>query len=176
MLDRAAAREIAARVIGSRADERIELNEDGVRELREGWFFPYQCSARLAGSHGVIVNKATGKLFELGSAYSVERDLEFYDKGYQFKSCDLVITSVANAERTVDALQKLGVATVELKYEHGEVWRISRPLTRAELETSLAKLPHVFADVALYFRYEVMEEASDSRAFEFVMREDRKSP
>ncbi len=171
MLDRAAARIIATRRIEALACEGLELNEAGVLELREGWFFPYRCSARLAGSHGVIINKVTGKPFELGSAYPVERDLEAYDMGYQFHSCDLVITSVSNIDRTLGILQKLGVSTVDLRYEHGEVWRIARPLTLDELAIRLATLPQVFGDVAIYPRFEVLEEARQSATFDFVLRE-----
>jgi hypothetical protein len=171
MLDRAAAREIAVRRIDSRGKEGVELDDEGVRELREGWFFPYRCSEPCAGSNGVIVNKTTGKLLELGSAFPIERDLDFYDKGYHCDCGYLVVTNVADAERTLDALQKLQVSTVELKYDHGEVWRIPRRLSRAELAASLEKLPHVFENVSFYFRYETLEEARESGAFEFVIRE-----
>jgi hypothetical protein len=171
MLDRLAAQEIAARLIESRGNEVVELNDEGIRELREGWFFPYRSSEPCAGSHGVIVNKASGKLFELGSAFPVERDLQFYDKGYRCHSGYLVVTNVVDAQRTLDTLQKLQVSIVELKYEHGEVWRISRRLSRAELAASLETLPHVFENVGFYFRYEILEEARESRAFEFVIRE-----
>lgn len=147
MLDRAAAREIAARLIDLRGYEVIELHDEGVRELRESWFFPYRCSEPCAGSHGVIVNKASGKLFELGSAFPIERDLDFYDKGYRCQSGYLVVTSVADAQRTLDTLQKLQVSTVELEYEHGEVRRTSRRISRAEVAASLDKLPHAFENV-----------------------------
>jgi hypothetical protein len=121
MLDRAAAREIAQRKV----PDGLAIADDRVVELDGGWFFPYRTtSGRMAGSQGVVVNKTTGKLFPLGSAFPVERDLILYDKGYQSDQYDLVVRAIADMERTLDVLEYLGIAIVEPKDEHGAVWRI----------------------------------------------------
>ncbi|MBX3192697.1 MAG: hypothetical protein KF819_37280 [Labilithrix sp.] len=65
------------------------------REIEQGWFFRW-ATPRI-GCNGVIVNKKTGRLFHLGSAFPVERDLALYDRGYQFKTYDLVITATTTS-------------------------------------------------------------------------------
>jgi hypothetical protein len=164
MLDQATARQI----VEGQLPDGLAIADDRIVELRSGWFFPYRATgAPMAGSQGAIVNKANGRVFRLGSAFPVERDLVLYDKGYQSERYDLVITSIADLERTMDALEDLGVSIVEPKYEHGTVWRIPRPLTRVELRARLARLPCVLDDLALYFKVERLEQARDERTFEF---------
>jgi hypothetical protein len=121
----------------------------------------------MAGSNGVIVNKATGKVFTLGSRFPLERDLAMYDLGYQFHSYDLVVLQVHNMESTLDVLFKLRVPTVEPKYEHGTVWRIPRELSRRELASRLSTLPCVFGNIGLYFSLELLEQARSAGYFRF---------
>src|SRR5262245_16177945 len=111
----------------------VAIDEANVRELDAGWFFPYQgVDGPWFGGNGVIVNKETGKRFELGSRYPIERDLKFYDLGYQFESYDLVVTRVSDLSGTLDTLRSF-IAVVEPEYQHGTVWRIGRPITGEEL-------------------------------------------
>jgi hypothetical protein len=168
VIDRATARELASRDLPGG----LEVDDTHAREIQSGWFFPYRPadSARVPlGTHGVIVNKETGATFGLGSAFPIERDLALYDKGYQFHHYDLVVTRIADIERTLDTLQGLEISTVEPTYEHGTVWRIPRPLSREELRSRVANLPHVFGGLQLYFRAEVLEEARRSRFFQFEL-------
>jgi hypothetical protein len=89
----------------------LAIADNRVVELQAGWFFPYRTTrGPMAGSQGVIVNAATGKISRLGSAFSVERDLALYDNGYQSERYDLVIKSIADLERTLDALEELGIS------------------------------------------------------------------
>jgi hypothetical protein len=113
----------------------------------------------VAGSHGVIVNKLTGKIFSLGSAFPVERDLEFYDRGYQFERYDLVVLDVLDLDAALDVLLQIAPTAIEPTYEHGTVWRIPRLLTRHQLRDRMTCLPCVFEDVALYFQVEALEAA-----------------
>ena len=48
----------------------------------------------MAGSKGVIVHKRTGRVIQLGSAYSLERDLRAFDAGYPLGEAHLTVTSV----------------------------------------------------------------------------------
>ena len=135
-----------------------------VRELREGWLFTYHAAPaevlhRPSGSNGVIVNKKTGRRFQLGSAFSVDRDAKLYDLGYQLGCYDLVILAVRDRDATVQALGKLRLTTVEPTYEDGQVWRVPRALNDAELRERIARLPCVFGAASLYFQVEVLEEA-----------------
>ena len=55
-----------------------------VRETRQGWYFPWQFDGEpLIGSKGIIVEKLSGRVFRLGSAFSLERDLAAFDAGTQ---------------------------------------------------------------------------------------------
>jgi hypothetical protein len=154
------------------------LNHPGLslgapRELHDGWFFPYRSDQPLAGSNGIIVNKNTGRVFHLGSAFPVERDLALYDLGYQFDRYDLVILQVNKMKETISALVRLGLQVVEITYEHGQVWRIPRSMKTADLQTRLEKLPCVFPAQGLYFKLEVLEEARLEGWFTFEALEYR---
>lgn len=158
MIDRSAAREIAGRDV----PRGVDIDDGQVRELPQGWFFPYRCTGEpTAGSQGVIVNKTTGAVFQLGSAFPVDRDI--------FNRYDLVITSIGNMERALDALGQLRISVVEPAYEHGTVWKIPRTLTRAELRTRLNKLPHVFGHLALYFQAEALERSRQTGVLGFEL-------
>lgn len=141
------------------------------RELKEGWYFPFQSTASTAGCNGVIVNKRSGKLFHLGSAFPPERDLALYDRGYQFECYDLVILSVRDREQTLGTLGKLRLKVVEPEEAHGVVWRIPRDMTKTELAALLESLPCTVAGVSLYFVVEVLEDAKRSGWFTFETRE-----
>lgn len=169
MLTQPAARELALRAKDTPPN--LEIDDSRARELRTGWFFPYRSTTAdvVLGTHGLVVNKSTGHIFYLGSAFPVERDLALYDKGYQFARYDLVITKIANIERALDALEKLKLSTLEPRYEHRTVWRIPRMLTRAEIRARLEILPRVFAAVDLYSCAEVLEEIRGSGPFEFEL-------
>lgn len=96
MIDRTHAGTLAQATLNK--GDGITLGE--VRELREGWFFPYRAEQLMSGSQGVIVNKRTGRIFNLGSAFPVERDLVLYDRGYQSSLYDLVILAVHDLSAT----------------------------------------------------------------------------
>jgi hypothetical protein len=164
MLDQSGARELAQRVV----PEGLAIDDSSTRELKQGWFFPYRSVGEpCAGSNGVIVNKANGKVFRLGSAFPVERDLEFYDRGYQFERYDLVVLEVRDLHAAVEALLRLNLSVVEPTYEHGTVWRVPRPLSSRELRDLLSKLPCVFGDTTLYFRLEALEAAREAGILRF---------
>jgi hypothetical protein len=166
MIDEGQARAIAAGIF-KEAD--IEL--DTVRELEEAWFFPLR-TAR-AGCNGVIVNKRTGRVLSLASAFPVERDLAMYERGYQFQMYDLVVTAVHDLDATERALGRLPIQVREPTYEHGEVWRVARAMSKEERLTRLAKLPCIFPALQLYFHLEVLEEARLKGWFDFVALEYR---
>lgn len=144
-------------------------------ELAQGWFFPYRSTEPSFGSQGVIVNKRTGRLYHLGSAYPVERDLAFYDQGYQFARYDLVVLEVRNVKMTIDVLRDIGPTVVEPTFEHGEVWRIPRPLSEGELRRSIAATPHVFGSIDLYFRLERLAQAHGHGWFRFLALEGKRA-
>lgn len=173
MFDREGARRIAEGTLTSE----FVLDEERVRETREGWYFPYRPVVDLRevpiGATGVIVNKHTGKVRILGSGSEVLHSLDLYDRGYQFDRYDLVILEISNARETLDVLFQLWLTLVEPFYEHGTVWRIPRELTRAEIKERISRLPCVFANQSLNFLEDVLERARAAGHFRFETLEFR---
>ena len=168
MLEYTDVRAIAERSV----DPGTHVDDAYARELRDGWFFPFICTSEpLVGCNGIIINKTTGKVLRLGSAYSDERDIEMYEKGYQFERYDLVILEILDKDATLDALLQLHFVSIEPKYDRGTVWRIPRPLTRADLALRIAQVPYVFGDVGLYGSWEVLEAARALGSFRFLALE-----
>ncbi len=166
VIDEAQARQLAAKTLTRDADTLGEA-----RECKEGWLFPFQNA--VIGSNGIIVNKRTGRILNLGSLFPVERDLAMYDRGYQFGTYDLVVLAVHDLERTRQVVGDLPIHIVEPEYAHGQVWRIPKPMPDPERWKRLEKLPCVFPALALYFHLELLEEVRRERWFEFEALEYR---
>jgi hypothetical protein len=108
------------------------LDFERIHELQQGWYFPIRPPQEpmFGGDCGLIVNKQTGEVFRVpGSIFGVERDLDLYDKGYQFDAYDLVVLEVKNWNDTLDVLVDLRISVTEPEYESGTVWRVARPNT-----------------------------------------------
>lgn len=164
MIDQTRARELAEKAL---PEDDVALGP--ARELREGWFFPF-VGGTSVGSQGVIVNKATGRPFQLGSAFPVERDLAMYDRGYQADEYDLVIVAVHDLEATVRVILKLGPTEVEVTEEGGTVWRVAKAIPAREIRRRLGRLPCMFRGMRLYLTLELLEEAKAGRWFGFEVR------
>ena len=144
---------------------------DGGVELREGWYFPFRAfrGEPVAGSNGLIVNKADGAVFVLGSAFPVERDLMFYDLGYQADVVDLVVTRVSDVERAARTLHRIGPNEIRLSFEADTVWRIPTRVTKESIAEGLRDLPLILADLHIYAHFELLRSAADAGEFEFRM-------
>lgn len=156
MIDFEDARKIALNFIG----EDLMLSEDHILEKGFGWYFSSEPKKRgrlLAGRSGFIVDRETGKIFECGSAFPVERDLKMYELGYRFKSYDLTILAVSNLEKTVELLHKLQMQYVVPEFEHGVNWKIPREYKPKEIRKALKRLPFTFEGQRFYFRLEDLE-------------------
>ena len=151
MIDRKAAEAIAARNPSS-----YKLSRQGSRELALGWFFAYKPRDEFGARAGVVVNKATGKCREMPFK-SLDRHLTLYDKGYCSKAFDLVVLAVHDQDVAINGLPHIGMTVVEPTYEHGVVWRVPRPMARAELHTRLARLPAVFERLSCSSHAEAVE-------------------
>jgi hypothetical protein len=161
--------EPSARALAQQALTAPDVALGDARELREGWFFSLR-TARIGGN-GLIVNKKTGRVLHLGTGFPIERDLELYDRGYQFWRYDLVILAVHDVKATRSAIARLDLKVVTPTYEHGQVWRVPRSMTDLEIRSRLETLPCIFPAALLYFRLEVLEEAKRERWFDFVALE-----
>ena len=159
----------AQRIAAKWAPEDAQVVLAGARELELGWYFPIRFAGVAPGCNGVVVNKGDGSIFALGSAFPVERDLRFYDRGLQSAKVDLVIHEVHDQARTIDTLLEVGPERIELSYESGTVWRLPKPLTAEEVRVRLETLPSIFADLSVYFRFEALAKAQDEGFFSFEL-------
>ncbi len=99
----------------------------------------------LAGSGGFIVEKANGRVFRFGSAYSLERNLRSYEAGFEFELYDLIFKSVRNLEQTILLLNKLDMTYVVPEVERGAKWKIPKRYTQKQIKQRLEELPATFA-------------------------------
>jgi hypothetical protein len=172
MIDREEARSLAQKAV----EHGLRIDPVLATETREGWYFPYQASEDMAGSNGVIVHKRTGRALVLGSAFPVERDLQAFDEGFQFAQYDLVVLSIQDRPRTVQALADLRPMVTVPEYRDGTVWRVPRELSKREIDRRLDTLPAVFPAMNLYFKIEVLQEARKRGDFRFEALELRGTP
>ncbi len=165
MIDRDAAIQIALAKGGSLGQV---ADTSKVRELNNGWFVAWAPS-ELVGSSGLVVNKDDGACLILGSAFSIDRDCEFYEKGYRWEVYDLVITEVHDLDGACRILRAVGPTEIDYSYEGGIVWRVPRQLSLDELARRLATTPVVFPNINLYLKLEVLESAVIGGSFDFLV-------
>ena len=155
-------------------------HEDLIPHLTEeipgiGWYFCPQSKKyiqtddprdMLVGSCGVLVNKDTGEIYRMGSAYPREYWIEAYQKGIG-GVCDLLVTSVKDKGEAVELLLALRLLFVEPEEAYGEVWTIPQTFSRNMLMKCLDNLPVRFEDQSLVFHLEVIKQLEESCALEF---------
>lgn len=129
----------AAVLAQASAPERFVVDIDQVRETRCGWYFPWRFDGPpQAGSKGVIVDKQSGRVVTLGSAF-------------------LVVTAVRNERRAIDHLLRLRIKEVTPEFAHGVQWKIPKAVTAQVIESRLRQLPCKFGPIATYFAIEALE-------------------
>jgi hypothetical protein len=154
----------------------LVILEDNIIEKDFGWFFTFASKKTgefLFGSNGFIVDREDGRIYELGSAFSVERDLQMYELGYKFKSYNLTIISVSNFPKTIYLLHKLRMKYVTPEFEHGTVWKIPKEYSYKELTKCLLNLPITFENQAFYFELETLEKLKQSKCCKFELEGKR---
>jgi len=155
----------ASKIARAWSAEHTKLDPQGAVETEHGWYFPN--GEEIVGSSGVIVNKADGRVFVLGSVFSVERDIKYYHRGFQSDHYDLVVLDVFDLPAAVALIKAIRPVVVEPTYQSGTVWRMPRFLSETEISDRLAALPALFADIPLYFHYERLDQAEEGRAFAY---------
>ncbi len=158
--------EQALSIAQGRVPEDCALIEDATRELPDGWYFHFQSKAYLQsgderellfGHAGMIVNKQTGEVVELGSAFNLDRHFSVYQAGIHGENYDLVVERVTNLEETIKHLQGLGLSHVTPEVKYGETWRLPQAYTPDELRKILTNLPAVFPNVGIFHQFENFE-------------------
>jgi hypothetical protein len=86
---------------------------------------------------------------------------------------DLVVLQVVDEAEAARRIHELEVSEIETEYSSGRVWRLSHRLTVAEITQRLHRLPCVFPELGIYFKFESLRAARESHAFEFLLLEYR---
>ncbi len=118
-----------------------------VAEYEDCWHFAYP----QIGSSGMLVHKQSGALFEMGSAYPVQRDLALCRDLDWRAEHDLVVSDVSDLLSAVSLLEGLSL-------RRGKACLYAR----YDLAKLLAVPPVRFANQNLYFAYEAYCELRDS--------------
>ncbi len=111
------------------------LMESATKELPEGWYFIYQSQRyletgddmdRLIGSGGIIVERDSGRVIELGSGVPLERNLQAMRAGLGPDPVDLRLHKIKDERAVVEALYRVRLTYVTPEYEAGEVWKVPK--------------------------------------------------
>ena len=166
----------------STLNDDIDIILDNIIEKDYGWVLFCQSKKFIEtgddmymtiGSGGTLVVKDGGKHIEFGSSYSLEENLDIYEKGYlKYENGDLVITTVNNLQKTIDLLLTLGIVYVVPEEAHGTEWRIPQQYEEGELKKKLAQTPVRFNVGNLYFKYHELEEFKLQNAFTYELVEN----
>lgn len=176
--------EQAREVVEKRIPKDCGIVEERTLEKSFGWYFCYQSNEYLAtrdarhpliGSGGIVVDKLTGRAFEFGSAYSLERNFAAYEAGFKFEKYDLTILRVNDLARTVEFLYELRMSYVIPEIEGGVTWKIPRQYTPELLEKELENIPCTFFKQGFYFSYEVFRDLRAPKCCDYEIREHLES-
>ena len=130
-----------------------------LRETKFGFYFHVTSEAYLrsgdmmdmpVGSCGVIVDRNTGEIHELGSAFGLEYWLEAYDCGLH-QPMDVVVVSIGDRQRAASALGRLQMSYVIPEVAHGETWTIPRHYNQSDFIRAFDSLPTRFEAQRLIF-------------------------
>lgn len=151
----------------------VECQIRHVVEKPYGWCFFYQSREyletrniwdALAGNAPLLVERETGHLIELGTAYPYEKYLEAYEKGF-FRHFDLTITRLRLWHETIRMLRKLRIQTTDSDNPSRHA-----PLGQQALENALEHLPCTFENQYCMFGYEIFDEIDKSRCFSYQIK------
>jgi len=149
---------------GHIADDMVVL-ADTVRECEFGFYFgtdsqKHQQTGRwedlLIGSSGLLVDRNTKEVHELGSAFDLDYWMEAYRRGLH-KPTTVVVTKVYDRQRAAEALNRLQMTYVIPEEAYGETWVIAQHYGLKEFRKSFDDLPARFEDQNLIFRLREIE-------------------
>jgi hypothetical protein len=145
-----------------------------------GWYFLCQSQAFVEtgnileawiGSGGFIVEKADGRVFEFGSAYSLEENFRRYEMGFKYEFYDLIISEVINLNLAIDYLYRLDMTFVIPEEAHRNPAFFQNRYTKSQIRQKLKTLPCVFSKQRFYFRIDVIEEMERAKCLVFSVVE-----
>ena len=133
---------------------------NSLRETKFGFYYHVTSEAYLrsgdmmdmpVGSCGVIVDRITGEVHNLGSAFDLDYWLEAYDRGLH-QPMDVVVVSIGDRQRAASALGRLQMSYVIPEVAHGEIWRIPQHYNQKDFLRAFDSLPARFEAQQLIFR------------------------
>jgi hypothetical protein len=168
------ARSIASKNIPSDC----EILPDSIIEKPYGWYFYHQSKEyietgnikkMLVGSGGFVVEKESGEVVKFGSAYSLEKNFQVYERGLIGRK-DLIILKVREINESVRLLNRLQMTYIEPEIAHGVEWKIPKLYNEKQIKEAISKLPFAFVNQNFYFRYDEFEKIDDSKCFEYKLQ------
>ncbi|EMB16089.1 YrhB domain-containing protein [Rhodopirellula europaea] len=146
------------------AEKHIEAgmvaDADTLRETGFGFYFHVTSEEYLrtgdmmdmpVGSCGVLVERDTGEVHDLGSAFDLEYWLEAYDRGLHLPM-DVIVLSIGDRQRAASALGRLQMSYVIPEVAHGETWTIPKHYNQKDFIRAFDSLPARFEAQRLIFR------------------------
>jgi hypothetical protein len=179
------ARKLAERHV---SDEMIVL-EDCAQKCDFGFYFAIDSRKHhetghfediLVGCSGLLVDRETGEVHELGSAFDLEYWFEAYRRFLHVPN-NVIVTKVFDRQRAADALCRLQMTYVIPEKAHGETWRIPKHYNAKMFKKTFDNLPAQYENQNLIFRLREIEniESEHDLAFELqpvVSAEQRHAP
>lgn len=157
--------------------------EDSVVEWDYGWRIVVQTKRyietrddwdEVIGQGSILVEKATGRLIHLSSAFSDEQHRAMYEGGcFRFVNPDIVITAVDDIDKAAGLLAALDMCWVVPEVVCGDTFRIPQDYTAEQLRAHLCSLPCRFhMGSHLYWRWSAFQKLEHSGCIRFSLEEN----
>lgn len=129
----------------------------------------------LVGSCGVLVERATGEVHDLGSAFGVDYWFEAYRRGLH-RPLTVVVTKVLDRQRAAEALHRLRMTYVIPEEAYGETWVIPQFFGLKDIRKSFDALPARYENQNLISQLHEIERIESERDIEITLEPFRSLP
>lgn len=142
------------------AESEMVVQADTLRETKFGFYFHVASEKYLrtgdmmdmpVGSCGVLVDRNTGQVHGLGSAFNLQYWLDAYDRALHLPT-DVIVLTVSDRQRAASALGRLQMSYVIPEVAYGETWTVPRHYDQKDFIRSFDSLPTRFERQNLIFR------------------------
>jgi hypothetical protein len=167
----------AKKLAEAHISEDMVLLDDQSRECEFGFYFAtdsrkHQNTGRfenlLIGSWGVLVDRETGEVHDLSSAFDLEYWFEAYRRHLHVPNT-VVVKKVKDQKRAVDALYRLQMTYVIPEQAHGEIWKIPKQYSPKSIKDAINDLPVCFENQDLIFRLREIETIEAGHDLEIIL-------
>lgn len=173
--------EEAFALVKKHVDAGMVTDASTLRETTFGFYFHVRSeeSVRLSSPTGetmnfpaascdVLVDRDTGEVHYLGSAFDLEYWLEAYDRGLH-QPMDVVVISVGDRQRAASALGRLQMSYVIPEVTHGETWTIPQRYNQKDFIRAFNSLPVRFEAQRLIFRMHEIDAITEDMDISIVL-------